>query len=75
MTTRRAEKSGEGEFTSEGGKRGLLGGTKTKMNFMRLRNESKLTMILVEISTEIIYRSEYLCQSGSVGVSKYQALT
>ena len=39
------------------------------MDFMRLRNESTLTMLLVEISTESIYRSEYLCQSGRVGVS------
>ncbi len=31
------------------GKRDLLGGT--KMDFMRLRNESKLTMLSVEIST------------------------
>jgi hypothetical protein len=48
-------------------KRGLLGGT--KMDFMRLRNESTLTMLSVEISTESIYRSEYLCRSGCVGVS------
>ncbi len=27
----------------------------TKIDFMRLRNESTLTMILVKISTEIIY--------------------
>jgi hypothetical protein len=48
-------------------KRGLLGGT--KMDFMRLRNESTLTMLLVEISTESIYWSKYLCQSGCVGMS------
>jgi hypothetical protein len=54
-------------------KRGLLGAP--KMDFMRLRKESTLTMILVEISTEIIYQSEYLCWSGSVGVSEYQELT
>jgi hypothetical protein len=41
----------------------------TKMDFMRLKNEPKLTMLLVEISTESIYWSEYLCQSGCVGVS------
>ena len=46
-------KSGKGEFTLEGDKRSLLGGT--KMDFMRVRNESTLTMILVEISTGIIY--------------------
>ena len=45
------------------------------MDFMRLRNESTLMMILVEISTEIIYCSKYLSQSGSVGVSKYRVLT
>ena len=28
--------------------------------YMRLRNESKLTMLLVKISTESIYQSEYL---------------
>jgi hypothetical protein len=56
-----------------GAKRGLLGAP--KMDFIRLRNESTLTMILVEISTEITYRSEYLCRSGSDGVSKYQAAT
>jgi hypothetical protein len=43
------------------------------MDFMRLRNESTLTMILVEISTEIIHRSKYLCLSGSVGVSDVQS--
>jgi hypothetical protein len=48
-------------------KRDLLGGT--KMDFMRLRNESTLTMLLVEISTESIYQSKYLCQSGYVGLS------
>jgi hypothetical protein len=37
--------------------------------FRRLRNESTLTMLLVEISTESIYRYEYLCRSGCVGVS------
>jgi hypothetical protein len=37
--------------------------------FMRLRNESKLMMLSVEISTESIYWSEYLCRSGCVGVS------
>ncbi len=47
--------------------RGLLGST--KMDFMRLRNESKLTMLSVEISTESIYRSEDLCWNGCVGVS------
>ncbi len=41
----------------------------TKMDFMRLRNESNLTMLLVEISTESIYWSEYLSRSGCVGVS------
>ena len=56
-----------------GAKKGLLGAP--KMDFMRLRKESTLTMILVEISTEIIYQSEYLCWSGSVGVSEYQELT
>ena len=45
-------KSGEGEFTSEGGKMSLLGCT--TLDFIRLRNESTLTMISVEISTEII---------------------
>ena len=45
------------------------------MDFMRLRNESKLTMISVEIPKEIIYHSKYLCWRGSVGVSEYQALT
>ena len=39
------------------------------MDFMRLRNESKLTMLSVEISTESIYRPEYLCQSVTRGVS------
>ncbi len=39
------------------------------MDFMRLRNESKLTMLSVEISTESIYWSKYLCRSGRVGVS------
>jgi hypothetical protein len=39
------------------------------MDFMRLRNESTLTMLSVEISTESIYRSEYLCRSGCSGVS------
>ena len=39
------------------------------MDFMRLRNESTLTMLWVEISTENIYRPEYLCRSGCVGVS------
>ncbi len=39
------------------------------MDFMRLRNESTLTMLLVEISTESIYWSKYLCRSGCVGVS------
>ncbi len=58
---------------SEGGKRGLLGST--KKDFMRLRNEFTLTMISVEISTEIIYRSENLCQSESVKVSEYRVLT
>jgi hypothetical protein len=48
-------------------KRDLL--ESTKMDFMRLRNESKLTMLLVEISTESIYWSKYLSQSGCVGVS------
>jgi hypothetical protein len=54
------------------GKRVLLGAP--KMDFMRLRNESTLMMISVEISTEIIYRSKYLCRSGSIEVSKYRAL-
>jgi hypothetical protein len=40
----------------------------TKMDFMRLRNESKLMMLAVEISTESIYQSEYLCRSRCVGV-------
>ncbi len=53
-------------------KRVLLGAP--KMDFMRLGKESTLTMISVEISTEIVYQSEYLCQSGNVGGSKYQAL-
>ena len=53
--------------------RDLLGAQ--NMDFMRLRNEPTLMMLLVEIPTEIIYRSEYLCWSGSVGMSKYQALT
>jgi hypothetical protein len=39
------------------------------MDFMRLRNESTLTMLLVEISTESIYWSEYLCRSVTRGVS------
>jgi hypothetical protein len=39
------------------------------MDFMILRNESTLTMLLVEISTESIYWSEYLCRSGCVGLS------
>ncbi len=39
------------------------------MDFMRLRNEPTLPMLLVEISTESIYWSEYLCRSGCVGVS------
>ena len=55
-----------------GAKKGLLGAP--KMDFMRLRKESTLTMISVEITTEIVYRSEYLCQSGNVGGSKYHAL-
>ncbi len=37
--------------------------------FMRLRNESTVTMLLMEISIESIYWSEYLCRSGCVGVS------
>jgi hypothetical protein len=45
------------------------------MDFMRLRNESTLMMISVEISTETIYQSKYLCQRRSFGVSEYQALT
>ena len=45
------------------------------MDFMRLRNESTLTMILVEISTEIIYGLEYLSRSGSIRESKFQTLT
>ncbi len=49
------------------GERDLLGGT--KIDFMRLRNESTLTMLSVEISTESIYRSVYLCRSGCIGVS------
>ncbi len=39
------------------------------MDFMRLRNKPTLTMLSVEISTESIYQSEYLCRSGRVGVS------
>ena len=39
------------------------------MDFMRLRNESTLTMLSVEIFTESFYGSEYLCRSGCVGVS------
>ncbi len=39
------------------------------MDFMKLRTESTLTMLSVKISTESIYRSEYLCRSGCVGVS------
>jgi hypothetical protein len=39
------------------------------MDFMRLRNESTLTMLSVEISTESIYWSKYLCRSGWVRVS------
>jgi hypothetical protein len=46
---------------------GLLGST--KMDFMRLRNESTLTMLSVEIFTESIYWSKYLCRSGCIGVS------
>ena len=46
------------------GKRDLL--HSTKMDIMRLRNESTLSMLLVEISTESIYWSEYLCWSGYV---------
>jgi hypothetical protein len=38
------------------------------MDFMRLRNESTLTMHSVEILTESIYQSEYLCRNGCVGV-------
>jgi hypothetical protein len=38
------------------------------MDFMILRNESKLTMLSVVISTESIYRFEYLCRSGCVRV-------
>ena len=53
------------------GKRDLL--ESTKMDFMRLRNESKLTMLSVEISTESIYCSEYLFRSGCVGVSEIQS--
>ncbi len=49
------------------GKRDLL--ESTKMDFMRLRNESKLTMLLGEISTESIYWSKYLCRSVTRGVS------
>ena len=33
-----------------------------------------ILLILVETSTEFIYGSEYLCWSGSIGVSKYQVL-
>jgi hypothetical protein len=39
------------------------------MDSMRLKNESKLTMLLVEISTESIYWSKYLCRSVTCGVS------
>ncbi len=48
-------------------KRDLLGST--IMDFMRLRNESTLTMLSVEISTESIYRSEYFCRSVTLRVS------
>jgi hypothetical protein len=43
---------------SENYKKGLL--EAPKMDFMRLRNESTLMMIWVEISTEIIYRSKWI---------------
>ena len=63
-------KSGQKKFTNFASlwedKRDLL--ESTKMDFMKLRNESKLTMLSVEISTESIYRSEYLCWSGCVGM-------
>ncbi len=49
------------------GKRDLLGAP--KWIFMRLRNESKLRMLSVEISTESIYWSEYLCRSVTREVS------
>jgi hypothetical protein len=39
------------------------------MDFMRLRNESTLTMLSMEISIESIYRSKYLNRRGCVGVS------
>ena len=37
-----------------------------KMDFMILRNESTLMMISVEISTEIIYQSEWILAFWSV---------
>jgi hypothetical protein len=46
-----------------------------KMDFMRLRNKSTLTMISMEISTEIIYRSDGSLLEWSIKVSEYQALT
>ena len=48
--------------------RGLLGAP--NMDFMTLKNESTLAMLSVEIFTEIIYWSEYLCQSGSCSSTK-----
>ncbi len=66
-------KSGQEKFTSGGGKRGLL--RAPKMDFMRLRNKSTLTMISMEISTEIIYRSDGSLLEWSIKVSEYQALT
>jgi hypothetical protein len=49
------------------GKRDLL--ESTNMDFMRPRNEPTLTMLSMEISTESIYRSKYLCRSGCIRVS------
>ena len=45
------------------------------MDFARLKNESTLMMILVEISAEIIYQSDGSLSEWSVGVSKYQTPT
>ena len=41
----------------------------TKMDAIRLRNESTLTMLLMEIFTESINQSKYLCRNGRIGVS------
>ena len=45
------------------------------MDFMRLRNESTLMMILVEISAEIIYQSDGSLLEWSIEMSEYQTLT